>query len=81
MCVYMYVCACVCALVYVCMCACVCLRMCVWCVCVCVCDVVCVSRWVCVWHEASMCEGIYVFNIIHRHIGRQHKTRQTNQKT
>ena len=51
------------------------------CLYVCVCDVVCVFSWGCVCHEASMCEGIYVFNIIHRHIGRQHKTRQINQKT
>ena len=41
----------------------------------------CVFRWICVFYEASMCEGIYVFNIIHRHIGRQQTTGQINQKT
>jgi len=40
-----------------------------------------VDGWVGVYHEASVCEGTYVFNIIHTHIGRQQKKGQMHDKT
>ena len=41
----------------------------------------CVDGWVCVYHEASVCQGTHVFIIIHTHIGRQQKKGQMHDNT
>ena len=52
-----------CVIIHVCVCVCVCACVCAY-MCVHVRYVLCVAGWVCVCHETSVREGMYVFNII-----------------